>query len=91
MILAAVKTEDGERPVVNVQVNASFTSEGADFGASFVEQADDRYRSQFLIPGQNYEVSAQATGFVPNRVHRVTLAEGAVARLELTVRANAHL
>ena len=86
MILAAVKTEDGERPVVNVQVNASFTSDGADYGASFVEQTDDRFRSQYLVPGQNYEVSAWAAGFVPNRVQRVKLAEGAVAKLELTVK-----
>ena len=86
MILATVKTEDGESPAVNISINASFTSDGADYGVGFVEQADGRYRSQNMLPGQEYEVSAWATGFVPNEVHRLKLAEGAVTHLSLTVR-----
>ncbi len=86
MILATVKTEDGESLAVNIQVNAAFSSEGSDFGAGFVEQADGKFRSQNLIPGQEYEVCAWATGFVPNRVHRLTLEEGARTHLNLTVK-----
>jgi hypothetical protein len=86
MILATVKTEEGESPAVNTQVNASFTSEGSDFGAGFAEQADGRFRSQNLMPGQEYEVSGWATGFVPNRVQRVKLGEGAVINMNLTLK-----
>jgi peroxiredoxin len=86
MILANVKTEDGESPAVNIQVNASFTSAGVDYGAGFVEQADGKYRSQNLMPGQEYEISAWATGFIPIGVRRLTLAEGAATHLTLTVK-----
>ena len=86
MILATVKTEDGESPAVNIQVNASFTSDGADYEGGLAEQADGRFRSQNLLAGQEYEVSAWATGFVPNRVHRLKLGEGTVTHLNLTVK-----
>jgi peroxiredoxin len=85
-IMATVKTEDGESPAVNIQVSAGFRSEGNEYGAGFVEQADGRYRSQNLLPDQEYEVSAWATGFVPNRVERLRLREGASINLNLIIK-----
>jgi peroxiredoxin/5-hydroxyisourate hydrolase-like protein (transthyretin family) len=85
-IMATVLTEDGESPAVNIQVNSLFNDEGEEFGAGFVEQADGRYRSLNLLPDQDYEITAWATGFVPNRVHRLRPIEGASIDLTLTLR-----
>jgi AhpC/TSA family len=85
-IMATVTTEDGKRPAVNLQVNASFFSDGNEYGGAFIEQADGRFRSQNLIPGQEYDMSSWATGFVPNTVHRLKLKEGASLDLTLTVK-----
>ncbi len=86
MMMATVKTEDGESPAVNTQVNASLHSEGNEIGTGFVEQADGRFRSQCLLPDQEYEVSAWATGFVPNRMQRLKLREGASIDVTLTLK-----
>jgi peroxiredoxin len=82
MIVATVRTEDGERPAVNVQVNASFFSDGNEYAGAFIEQADGRFRSGNLIPAQEYEMFSWATGLVPNTVQRLKLQEG--ASLDLT-------
>jgi peroxiredoxin len=86
MIMATVTTEDGERPAVNVQVNANFFSDGNEFDGAFIEQADGRFRSGNLIPGHEYKVCAWATGFVPNRVQRLQLVEGTSIDLTLTLK-----
>jgi hypothetical protein len=86
MMMAIVKTEDDESPAVNIGVGATFNTDGNDIGAGFFEQADGRFRSMNLLPDQEYEVSAWATGFVPNRVRRVKLQEGAAIDLTLTLK-----
>jgi peroxiredoxin len=89
-ILVTIKTEDGDPHPAQAGVNGSFTHEGGDFGANFVEQADHRYRSQNLMPDEEYELVASAPGFVSNRVQRVRLREGTVAELTLVVRHQPH-
>jgi peroxiredoxin len=85
-ILATITKEDGETPDFDVQIQASFTWEGGSYGANWVKQADGRYRVSNLMPGPEYEVTAWALGFVPNRVHRVTLAEGSSIDLRLVLK-----
>jgi peroxiredoxin len=85
-IVASVTRENGETPDFDVQIQANFTWEGGSYGANWVKQADGRYRVWNLMPGQEYEVTACALGFVPNRVHRVTLAEGSSLDLSLVLK-----
>jgi peroxiredoxin len=85
-IITSVTKEDGETPDFDVQIQANFTWEGGSYGANCVKQADGRYRVSNLMPGQEYEVTAWALGFVPNRIHRVTLAEGSSIDLSLVLK-----
>jgi hypothetical protein len=85
-LFVTVKTEDGEAPYLQVGVNGSFSFEGGDFGTSFIEQPDHRYRSQYLMPNVEYELAAWSPGFVPNRVEHLKLREGSSAELTLVLR-----
>ena len=86
ILMTTVKTEDGESPAVDIQVNASVNSKGNEIGVGLVEQADGRFRSQSLMPDEEYELSAWATGFVPNRVERLKLREGTSIDLTLIIK-----
>ncbi len=85
-LIVKVKTEDGELPTLNMQIGATFQVDGEESEASFVEQPNGLFRSQNLVPDQEYELAAWATGFVPNTLKRVRLAERQSLELCLTLK-----
>jgi hypothetical protein len=86
MILATIKTEDGDTPEFDVNLRAGFTTGRGWYGASVFKQADGRYRITNLFPDQEYELSASALAFIPNRIHRVKPREGSSVELILTLK-----
>jgi hypothetical protein len=84
-VLATVQTDEGDVPE-NVEVRAGFNVKGGDFGERFIRQRDGRYRSHSLMPDHEYELKAWGPGYVPNRVHRVTLKEASFTELALILR-----
>jgi hypothetical protein len=84
-VLATVQTDEEDVPE-NVEVSAGFNVKGGDFGERFIRQRDGRYRSHSLMPDHEYELKAWGPGYVPNRVHRLTLKEASFTELALTLR-----
>ncbi len=86
-VLVTVRTDDGAVPE-NVEVSAGFNLNGGDFGEPFRRMADGRYRSRSFMPDHEYEVSAWSRGgeYVPQRIERLKLPEGASKALTLTLR-----
>jgi peroxiredoxin len=85
-LLVRVQSVDGTRPFSGSWISAFFTSEGGEVGANFLEQADERHRSQNLLPDQEYVLAGGSAGFVANRVERVKMGEGTSAEITLVVR-----
>jgi peroxiredoxin len=85
-VLVRVQTADGARPFLGSSVAALLPIDGTELGANFVEQADERHRSQYLLPDHEYLLAASSFGFIPNRVERIKLPEGAAAEITLVVR-----
>jgi AhpC/TSA family len=86
-VTATVGTEDGT-VLHDPQVNAGFNRGGGDYGSRFIQQADGRYRSQSLMPDHEYEITAwdREGAYVPRKLHRINLPEGASAELTLVLR-----
>jgi peroxiredoxin len=80
-----VQTDEGDVPE-NVNVSTGFNFNGGDFGQRFILLSDGRYRSRTLMPDHEYEIAAWAPGYVPNRVHRLTLKEESFTELALILR-----
>ena len=84
-VVAEVRTEDGDVST-EASVQGFYTLNGNFYGTGMIRQADGRYRTQHLVPGQEYHFAAYAPGYVPNTVQRVTLPEGGLAELTLVAR-----
>jgi hypothetical protein len=85
-VLARITTEDGEPVPGDADLSAGFNVRGGDYGGNAVRQGDGRYRTQSLMPDHEYEFSAWAEGYVPKRVLRLSLPEGATTELTLVLR-----
>jgi hypothetical protein len=86
MVIATIKTEEGEPVPEDASVNAHFEFRGGSFGGNVVRQADGRFRSQSLMPDHEYQFSAGAKGYVSKGLEWVNLREGASAELSLVIR-----
>lgn len=84
-VLVNVKTDEGEA-LPDAQVRAGFTRNGGGYADGMIKQADGRYRGLSLMPDHEYELTAWAPGWVPSRIERVNLPEGAATELTLVVR-----
>jgi peroxiredoxin len=87
-VLVTVQTEGGEPPPDDTAVFVGYNVKGGDYGGSLVRQADGRYRNRRLVPDFEYEFTAWSKkgGYVPKRVERVSLPEGASTELTLILR-----
>ncbi len=86
-VLVTVRTVDEADPGT-VEVSAGFNINGGDHGEGFLRQADGRYRSGSFMPDHEYEVSAWSKdgAYVPQRIQRLKLPEGALKELTLILR-----
>jgi protocatechuate 3,4-dioxygenase beta subunit len=85
LVLATIVTEDGEPVPAGASASAGFNVKGGDFGGGDVKQANGRFRLN-LIPDHEYELYAGSTDYIPVRVQRISLPEGATCDVTLTIR-----
>ncbi len=85
-VMASVQT-DAEQVPERLEISARFIANRHSYADSFTRQSDGRYRSVSLMPDHEYQFSASAQGYVPNRVHRLTLKEASFTELALILRA----
>ncbi len=81
-----VKTEDGTRPIYDTNVTANCTYEQGEYQFGLFKHADERFRSQNLLPDTEYALTAWSPGLMPNRIERVKLPEGTTAQVTLVLR-----
>lgn len=85
-VLVRIVTEGGEPVPADVNLNIGFNVRGGDYAGGDVRMHDGRFRTQSLMPDHEYEYSAWAKGYVPKRLERLSLPEGATAELTLMLR-----
>jgi hypothetical protein len=86
-VIVTVKTQDG-RVLDDLQVRASFTSNGGGYSESFARQPDGRYRGLSLMPDHEYEIRAGGPSreYIQKGLPRVNLPEGGSAQLTIVLR-----
>jgi uncharacterized GH25 family protein len=85
-VLVRVVTNGDEPVPADASLSISFEVRGGSYGGNDVRQRDGRFRSRSLMPDHEYELSAWAKEYVPKRLERLNLAEGATAELTLGMR-----
>ena len=86
VVVIHVRTEGGEPIPLDTKVHQGENIRGGDYGTDAIRQPDGSFKTRGLVPDHEIELTAWPNGYVPAKLERINLAEGAEATIDLVIR-----